>query len=74
MYDVNRHLSTVDGVATVASNRDIHIRNELAKMSTNICLWVLGQCKIMIFKIVPRCPFEGSQNSKAQTTKSAQST
>ena len=45
---------------TVTSNGDIHIRNELDKMNTNLCLWVLGQGKIMIFKILPLCPFEGS--------------
>ena len=27
---------------TVASNRDIHLRRELAKLNSNSCLWVLG--------------------------------
>ena len=37
---------------TVASNRDIHIRNELTKMNTNLCSGVLGQYKIGFLKIL----------------------
>ena len=36
---------------------DIRIQNELAKMNRYLCLWVLGQCKIMFLKIQPCCPF-----------------
>ena len=42
---------------TVDLNENIHFRNELRKIGTNPCLWVLGQCKIIIFKIPQCCPF-----------------
>ena len=34
------------------------------EMNSNPCLWVLRQCKIMIWKIQPHCPFlEKAENS-----------
>ena len=45
-------------LSTVGLSEDIHFRNELRKRGTNTCLWVHGQCKIMIFKILAHCLFE----------------
>ena len=38
---------------TAVQSGDIHIKNELMKVSINPCLWVLRQCKIIILKILP---------------------
>ena len=61
-FPILEHCASDTKEDTVASNGDICIQNELAKMSTNLCLWVLGQCKIMIFKIPPWCPFFTFEN------------